>query len=133
MGAPCTAGNLELIWIDRMASFAFKGLMETTNFPENCPAGSQSIFVRYIGTIVSLVICCISIPDSIRGNSNDMEQPNTKVTKSSFQYFLISKGSSTKFPFSQTRYCGTSVRISISPRSFSIGSPFVPKPINGHG
>ena len=78
-------------------------------------------------------MCCISIPASINGNSNDIEQPRTKVTKSSFQYFLILVGSSTTFPFCQILYFGTSVLMSISPKSFKWGSPLIPKPISGQG
>src|SRR5210317_2491777 len=51
---------------------------------------SQSIEVRYIGTIVSFSICWIGIPASINGNSKDIEHPKTNVVKSSFQYFLMS-------------------------------------------
>ena len=62
------AGNLELIWIDLIVSFELKGLIDTTSFPENCPAGSQSIEVLYIGTIVLFSMCWIGIPASIKGS-----------------------------------------------------------------
>jgi len=62
-----------------------------------------------------------------------MEQPRINTTRSSFQYFKISFGSSTMDPLFQTLYRGTSVLISISPRSFKTGSPFGPNPIKGQG
>ena len=49
--------NDDLTTFDLIASFEFKGLIETTSLPENCPAGSQSIDVWYIGTIVLFSIC----------------------------------------------------------------------------
>ena len=49
--------NLLKIHTDLDVLFSFYDNKSTTSFPENCPAGSQSIEVLYIGTIVLFSIC----------------------------------------------------------------------------
>ena len=53
MGAPCTLGNRDVIWMARIASAGVIMRIEVTILPEKRPAGTQSMFVRYIGAIVS--------------------------------------------------------------------------------
>ena len=124
IGAPWTEGYREQIWIASIASAAGIGLMLTTILPPNGPALLQSILVRYIGTLTPSLIFLISMPAAINASSKENEHPSAKATQSSCHSSTISCRCSVSTPSCQTRYCGTSVRISIStPSSGSETSP----------
>src|SRR6516162_2175926 len=102
-GAPCTAGKRVVICTARIALAGLNGRIETTMGPANGPAAPQAMLVRYIGTRTLSAICLIGSPSASSASSNENEQPSTKATRSSPQYFLISVGSSTTSPSRQTR------------------------------
>ena len=102
-GAPCTAGNREVIWIARMACWGFNGRIETTIGPEKRPAGVQAILVRYMGTRNDCSTCRKGMPSSTSACSNEYEQPMTKQTRSSRHHLPTSAVSSTSSPSFHTR------------------------------
>lgn len=56
------------------------GRMDTTNFPEKAPAGSQSMLVRYIGTFTPWSMWATGTPLSRSACSKVKEQPIRNAT-----------------------------------------------------
>ena len=87
----------------RMASAGLKERIDTTIPPLKRPAGTQSMLVRYIGTVRSSSICFRRNPACSSGCSKENEHPRTKMTRSSVQYLRMSVGSSMALPSLNTR------------------------------
>lgn len=102
---------------------ALKGRMDTTMFPWNTPADLQGMLVLYMGTFRFWSMWRIRRPALMRASSNENEQPITNVTISLDQIsspILVTSSENT--PSRNTRYRGTSLRMSISPSWNTPGS-----------